>query len=274
MPNYDDDSHFKDMYNPEARRYCPNENPLVDFADRKWWINYHWSPTEGTYVYEPFKSIFDPKIIEVSNEGIRLQILPGDDPSVWRTSEVVLCDKLGYGDYLITARTDGNGHFADLDKNAVFGAFIYQYSEAPPDNGRNLHREIDFLEVLRSGGGNAQFTLQPYDFNPHPVSFFKVPEDVSVVTIINHWYIDPGFNRVSAFYCYRGDWSFETPPPATELLAKWFPAHIAGVKDLIPDHTGTSCERLHLNLWLMHGKGPSKPQSVIVSRFQFRPHKD
>jgi len=272
MPDYDDDSHFFDsnVYNVGAIGYCPDSEPLVSFSDHQWWINYHWTQETGTYQYEPFKSDFDPKVIEVSDDGIRLQILPGKNPDVWRTSEIVLMEKLGYGDYLITARAD-DGSFSDLDKHAVFGAFIYQYSEAPPSNGKNIHREIDFLEVLRGDNGNAQFTLQPYDPAPHPVSFFKIPRNTQIITIINRWCVNPGSTPQSKFYCYSGEWSFENPAPQDALIAEWSPADIPEASKLIPDHTDSSCERLHLNLWLMHGKAPSKPQSVTITRFQFKP---
>jgi hypothetical protein len=272
MPAYDDDSYFQpqNTNNPEATKYCPGKDPFVMFANRRWWINYHWTQNQGTYAYEPFKSIFDPTIIKNSADGIQLQILPGDDPSVWRTSELVLMDKLGYGKYLITARADG-GSFSDLDPNAIFGAFLYQYSEAPPSNGPNIHREIDFIEVLRNGVGQAQFTLQPFESNPHPVEFFKIPPGTNVITVINHWYIDPSNRRIAFFSCYSGDWSFTNPPPEDRLIAQWRPAEIPGVQPLIPDHTADSCERLHLNLWLMHGAAPSGPQSVTVTRFEYEP---
>jgi len=272
MANYDDDSYFQpsNTKNPEALRYCPGGDPFITFAGRQWWINYHWTQRSGTWADEPFKSIFDPKIIQRTDKGIRLQILPSDQPNVWRTSELVLMDKLGYGEYLVTAEADG-GSFSNLDANAIFGAFLYQYSEAPPSNGPNIHREIDFLEVLRSGVGNAQFTLQPYDNNPHPVSFFKIPPGTSAITIYNHWYKDPGFNLVSYFACYAGKWSLGNLPPREAAFAWWMPSNQEGIKRLIPDHTDTSCERLHLNLWLMHGAAPSGPQSVTVTGFEFRP---
>jgi len=274
MSNYDDDSYFQpaNTNNPEAVTYCPNDNPFITFAGRQWWINYHWTQNQGTYVWEPFQSIFDPTIIQNGADGIQLQILPNADPTkAWRTSELVLMDKLGYGKYLITARADG-GSFSDLDPNAVFGVFLYQYSDAPPSNGPNVHREIDFLEVLRNAGGNAQFTLQPYDaFDPHPVEFFKIPSGTSMITIINDWYVDQGGNRIAAYSLYSGDWSFENPPPAANLIAQWAPATNSTFATLIPDHTDTSCERLHLNLWLMHGAAPQGPQSVTVTRFEFQP---
>src|SRR5882757_979677 len=98
----------------------------------------------------------------------------------------------------------------------------------------------------RNNGGNAQFTLQPYEFTRHPVEFFKIPNGTKVITIINEWYIDQGLNRLAAFSCYSGDWSLANPPPEQNLIASWWPPKIPGVNTLIPDHTATSCERLHL----------------------------
>lgn len=274
MAGYDDDSHFDpaNTNNTDATPYCPGGDPFISFAGRQWWINYHWTEANGTYVWEPFKSIFDPKIIEHGPDGIRLQILPNEKPGdAWRTSEVVLMDKLGYGTYLVTARADG-GSFSDLDPNAIFGAFLYQYSEAPPSNGPNKHREIDFIEVLRSGGGNSQFTLQPYDYvRPHPVQFFTIPPGTQTITTVTKWYVDQLGRRIAKYACYAGDWSLENPPPGTSLIAHWEPAENPDFARLIPDHTDTSCERLHLNLWLMHGAAPSGPQSVTVTRFEFEP---
>jgi hypothetical protein len=44
MNNYDNDDHIKNMQNSDANSYCPNGNPVLEFAGRQWWINYHWSP--------------------------------------------------------------------------------------------------------------------------------------------------------------------------------------------------------------------------------------
>ena len=64
MSNYDNDDHIKNMQNSDANSYCPNGNPVLEFAGREWWINYHWSPESGIYAGGDFDSIFDPKIIE------------------------------------------------------------------------------------------------------------------------------------------------------------------------------------------------------------------
>ena len=271
MNNYDNDDHIKNMENSEANKYCPNGNPVLEFAGRNWWINYHWSQESGIYAGEPFNSIFDPKIIERTSDGVRLWIKPpGSCDEIWQTSELVSVGKAAYGRHLVTARADG-GSFSDLDPNAVFGVFTYQYSEAPPSQGPNIHREIDMLEVLRGGSSNAQFTLQPWDLSPHPWYPFTLPKNTPVITIVTDWYIDQGLTRTAIFAVFLGDYSLETlpsPPWEQSAYALWS-ANKKGFHDLIPQVTATSCARIHINLWLMHGQPPSKPQSVTVTRVQF-----
>ncbi len=76
MPDYDNDDHIKNMQNSEANSYCPDGNPVLEFAGRQWWINYHWSQESGIYAGGQFDSIFDPKIIERTSDGVRLWIKP------------------------------------------------------------------------------------------------------------------------------------------------------------------------------------------------------
>ncbi|GGF83991.1 hypothetical protein GCM10007301_49980 [Azorhizobium oxalatiphilum] len=269
---YDDDTHIQNINNPEANKYCPNNNPLIDFAGYKWWINYHWSQKDGTYFYGDggsFNSIFDPTIIKADGQTVQLAIRkpsPADPNQVWRTSEIVLVDKLGYGKYLITAVAD-NGSFANLDPKAVFGAFTYQYSEAPPEQGLNKHREIDGLEVLRGGASNAQFTLQPYDPPPNPVKFFTIPPDVGVLTMYLHWFEENGVP-----VCHWALYYKDLDLGGISLLGPDQAWQAQGFEHYIPRHTATSCERFHINLWLMFGKNATGlEQSVTVKRFQFEP---
>jgi hypothetical protein len=159
---------------------------------------------------------------------------------------------------------------ADLDPNAVFGFFTYQYSEAPPSQGRNIHRELDMIEVLRGGSSNAQFTLQPFDPPPNPWYPFTLPNNTPVITIVTDWYIDPGLNLAATCAVFLGDYSLETLPPIPKAYALWSPNQ-HGFHDLIPRVTATSCARIHINLWLMHGQAPSQPQSVTVTRVQYSP---
>jgi hypothetical protein len=271
---YDNDDHFANTGNEEANSYCPNNNPFITFAGRQWWINYHWSKESGTYVYGDggtFKSIFNPKIIEKDGDAVRLWIRPGEPNEAWQTSEIVLTEKLGLGRYLITARADC-GSFSDLDPNAVFGAFTYQYSEAPPEEGPNIHRELDMLEVLRGGSSNAQFTLQPWSFIPTPWEPFMIPPNTPVITAVLDWRTYEVVNRGADFTLYRGDYSLKNLPPVDQALRFWAPRKTSEkFEKLIPSFTPSSCARFHLNLWLMKGNAPATEQSVTVTRFEFDP---
>jgi hypothetical protein len=269
----DNDDHFNNIYNNDANSYCPNGNPLIEFSGYKWWINYHWSQETGTYVWGDggtFNSIFNPKIIEQDGNNVRLWVSNPTSPGqAWQTSEIVLVDKLGYGRYLVTAWADG-GSFSDLDPNAVFGMFTYQYSEAPRDQGENIHREIDLLEVLRGGSSNAQFTLQPWSHVPTPWDPFTIPPNTPCITAMLSWEAhENGVVVSTTMHLYLGDYSLETLPPLESAWRIWRPAQ-QGFGALVPRHTDASCERFHINLWLMKGNAPAREQSVTLTRFQFQ----
>jgi SAM-dependent methyltransferase len=106
----------------------------------------------------------------------------------------------------VTARADG-GSFSDPDPNAVFGVFTYQYSEAPPSQGPNKHREIDMMEVLRDASSNAQFTLQPTNeitwgiFGVPETELKALPEDVAGMDVIE---LGCGTAYISAWLARRG----------------------------------------------------------------------
>jgi hypothetical protein len=263
----DDDPHMQNVYKPEANKYCPNNNPLVSFAGHQWWINYHWDPVNGIYADEPFKTIFDPYLINTPDSSLLLQILPPTDQyKTWRTSEAVLMDNLGYGHYLVTASTSATGGFSGLDSNAVFGVFTYQFTNTQ-DESPNIYREIDALEVLwRSQPGDAQFMLQPWDRRP-PGKYFTIPANTPVITVVLNWHVESSGLKVASFGLWTGDYSFadiNNIPPYQTLDAT-----NSDFKDLIPSHRW---ERFHLNLWLMHGAAPKAPQQVSITRFQFQPY--
>jgi hypothetical protein len=279
LPPDNDDNFKNDLRNPAAVKICPNQNPLIRFADHDWWINYHWSKATGSYVWggkdpnEPvFGTIFDPRIIETGPDFVRLWTRqpdpnrfppPPGGTAVWRTSEIVLVDKMKYGHYLVTARAD-NGSFSDFDPQTVFGLFSYQNSTAP--SGMNIHREIDLLEVLRGGGSNAQFTLQPWDYNPHPWDPFTIPPNTPVVTAVLRW-VEEGGQPSAYFHLFLGDYTLANHPPWNNAFRNW---NGGNFPSLVPRWTPTSCVRFHMNLWLMHGKTPSsgREQSVTITRFQ------
>lgn len=271
--SFDDDSHFRDnTKNPKANQNCPNDNPFIEAFGHKWWINYHWSEKTGTYVYGKdgvFRSNFDPRIIKTDGKSIDLNIIRGQqEQDDSKTSEIVLADKLGYGHYAVYA-TMQNGSFDTLDPNAVFGIFTYQYSNAP--SGVNVNREIDCLEVIspdQKKQGHAQFTLQPWTMNA-PRLQFSLPKNMKGLTSYMRW--GPGElecrlyqNWASIDDIIRND----IPPVESWMPSKSDPA---GTKKFLPDHTDTSCERFHINLWLLFGKRPKENQSVKIESFEYKP---
>ena len=97
----------------------------------------------------------------------------------------------------------------------------------------------------------------------------RIPR-LSRASQIGEW---PGQQATSAIYAvFLGDYSLETlPPPPWDqrAYALWAPNQ-HGFHKLIPQVTATSCARIHINLWLMHGKPPAQEQSVTVTRVQYQ----
>jgi len=58
---------------------------------------------------------------------------------------------------------------------------------------------------------NAQFTLQPWDHDPHPWYPFTVPANTPFITIVTDWYV-PETAPVAIFAVFLGDYSLETLP--------------------------------------------------------------
>ena len=107
------------------------------------------------------------------------------------------------------------------------------------------------------------------DSSPHPWHPFTLPPNTQFITIVTDWLLEAGVERHAIFAVFRGDYSFETLPQGP--YASWNPwEENTAFRDLIPQVTATSCARLHINLWLMHGKAPSKEQSVTVTRVQYQ----
>jgi hypothetical protein len=284
----DEQKRFNDnTINPEANQCCPNNNPFVDFAGFKWWTNYHWSKETGLYVWEPFKTFFDPTLVSVNENGLRLSIGKPQDRQnctnldTWRTAEVCTADKLGFGKYLFTANSS-EASLGLLDPHVIFGAFTYQYYGDAQEP--NCHRELDLLEVIAphpdpdnnpckvvSDGNNAQFTIQPYlKLWPKAAYRFFIPHNVFKVTAVMDWRKGTSGRRAEVTYAlYYGDYTLDNLPPSPAV--SWSPGDDPSLSDYVPV---PGCQRFHLNLWLMHGCAPNngKESSVTISRFQFRPY--
>jgi hypothetical protein len=168
--------------------------------------------------------------------GLHLRITNAG--GIWRSSEVVLNGRLGYGRYAF--RTETN--VAELDPSVVLGFFTYDYRD--PAFG---HREIDieFSPMLGfTPGANAHFTVQPFQARGHTHDFTVRPENTGNVHSFE-WRA----GRVT-FQSGAEQWTFSGPDVPTP-----------------------GAENVRINLWLFGGRPPAgaQPPEVIVSGFEFNP---
>ncbi|MGH6811115.1 MAG: hypothetical protein ACREDM_01810 [Methylocella sp.] len=220
---------------------------------------------------------------------------------------------LGYGTYLVTAQLVG-GSWAALDPNMALGLFKYERPATGPE--LNTVREIDLAEISRWGWnhtgtcpiggknfnfpnnilckGNAQFALQQImNANagqaPKMVDRYDIGDN-DVVTLVMKWHQGPEGREVE-FKKYKGarslsdlpavpDYPWKTDPDTTPTPPDFKTNVPPAVKEFIPHHTATSCERFHINFWFGHyiddkrpNPPPASPQEVIITNFEFSPAK-
>ncbi len=172
----------------------------------------------------------------------------------WYSTEVVLADPLGYGDYQFTTR----GRLDTLDPNAVLGIFLWEYGPCyDPANGWwDPYNEID-VEFSRWGApanANAQFVCQPYDTPGNIHRFNATFSDGEVTTHAFRWL----FDRVE-YRSWRGGPLDELP---ANLIHSWT---YSGADLPRPDQP-----RVHLNLWQFNAP-PAANQEAVFDRFTFVP---
>lgn len=174
--------------------------------------------------------------------------------ATWYSTEAVLEEPLGYGDYVFTTV----GRLDALHPNVVFGLFTWEYGSCyDPANGWwNPYNEID-IEFSRWGNpanSVGQFVAQPYDF---PGNINRFAATFSVGERTSHafrWRAD----RVE-FRSWRGGPADETPG---NLIHTWT---YTGPHIPRPEQP-----RIHVNLWQFAGP-PTSTQEVVLEGFTFVP---
>lgn len=158
--------------------------------------------------------------------------------SVWYSSEVVLRQSLGYGQYIFNLE----GGFENMDINAVLGLFTYD-ADAPPN-----YREIDF-EFTRDGvpgNKNSQFVIQPFQVasNIFRFDFGSYPNSSHV---------------------------FNWTPSRVDFTSR------GGSQNVGWTYTGTNVptagnEKARIELWMIRDRAPATGAEieVIVRSFEFR----
>ena len=115
----------------------------VDFANRTWRV-------KGPGYYGPGPSNFCHLPACVWVDGVGLHLTIQNVGGAWNSTEVVLEDALGYGDYVFTLR----GSVDLLDVHAVLRLFIWQYGPCwdPGYLWWNPYNEVDVGSAAGAAG--------------------------------------------------------------------------------------------------------------------------
>ncbi len=220
----------------------------LEFAGRTWHV-------KGPGYYGPGPSNFChlPGCVWVDGEG-RLHLSIKYLNSSWNSTEVVLEEALGYGDYVFTIR----GDLDQFDVHTVLGLFLWQYGPCWDEAYLwwNPYNEID-VEASRWGWpGNdlLQFVAQPYDW---PGNIERFDTSFGADELSSHafnWLKD----RVE-FRSWRGGPGDESPE---NMIHEWT---YGGPHIPRPEQP-----RVHMNLWQFDGP-PATEQELVVEDFNFIP---
>lgn len=229
-----------------ARAASPTQSPhtVTDYsaANRTiFFSDLEWSVKTAPGLLGPGPNYYtdDPSVVWVDSLGLHLRIVPYEGR--WYCSEICLNQSLGYGEYTFYVQSNLN----TLDPMAVLGLFTWD-QDAPEHNYREI--DIEFCQCGVPVGGDAQYTVQPWDSTGNVHRYFlgmTGPTEHSF-----RWCSDridfasrAGEDMLET-WSYTGDCN---PPPGDE--------------------------RVRMNLWLVGGQPPlsGEPVEVIITGFRFCP---
>ncbi|MCA9784077.1 MAG: hypothetical protein KC518_10905 [Candidatus Cloacimonetes bacterium] len=218
----------------------------LSFADHSWRV-------KGPGWYGPGPNNFSDSAESVwvdAQDRLHLTIRHRD--AAWQSTEVVLEDALGYGDYIFTTQ----GAVDLLDPTAVLGLFLWQYGECYEGSSLwwNAYNEID-VELSRWGNPAndlIQYVVQPWDWAGNIHRFDASFGNEELASHAFRWLPD----RVE-FRSWRGGPDDES---GATLYQSWT---YSGPHIPRPEQP-----RVHLNLWQASGP-PAAEQEVILADFRF-----
>lgn len=223
----------------------PSTGPVsVAFSGRTWGIK-----TTGSGVSERF----DPgpnfwsnasSVVHVDTDGLHLKVAQIDGQ--WKCGEVYLLNSLGYGTYTVQIRS----HLDLLDQNTVAAPlFIY----AAPN--QELDNEYSGPRGLIPNPFNAQFVVQPFSVSGNLVRYIQ-PSTAQFTSQIE-WRADH-----VTFRTWNG---WVNTPTVSDIISQWT---YTG-----PDIPPVGQERVHINLWLLHGSPPVSGigDEMVIRSFAFQP---
>ncbi|MFC5711339.1 glycoside hydrolase family 16 protein [Thalassorhabdus alkalitolerans] len=213
----------------------------VNFSGYTWDVKH----TGSEFTWGPGPNHWSRDHVNVDDEG-RLHMKIDRQDNQWYSSEVSTTETLGYGTY--SFQVDSS---IDIDKNAVLGLFTYDMQSE--DAVQAEHREID-IEFTKWGlesNHNSYYTVQPY-IKEENQCMFTIREEAAEPT-------------VHSFTWTPEEIVFRSATTGGRLLQTWT---YSG--EDIPDSQN---EKVHINLWLFQGKGPSnnQPVEMVISDFSFTP---
>lgn len=211
-------------------------------------------PGPNRFSYETSDAWVDP-------DG-KLHLKIDERDSNWYSTEVILTESLGYGQYLFqtSSRVD------QLDTNAIFGAFLWDAFGEPALPLGRCNREVDFEDGVWSvprPPENSQFVVQPWD-TPGNLHRFQLPDlsqDAKLTRILT-W--EEG--RLH-FLLLRGHHSFDDYTPS-DIIEEWLYLHDPAAQHFVPD---PERERFRFNLWLRNGTPPAGDGDleVVIDHFEY-----
>ena len=218
----------------------------VNFSGRSWRV-------KGPGYFGPGPNLFDDSANAASVDSLgRLHLTIHKIGASWYSSEVVLEQPLGYGDYVFTTR----GRLDQFDVNTVLGLFLWEYGSCYNTGYLwwNPYNEID-IEFSRWGFGvnpPAQYVAQPADTPGNIVRFSTTFGDTEVTSHAMRWLPQ----RVE-YRSWRGGPNAES---AANMIAAWT---YTGAQIPRPESP-----RVHLNMWQL--AAPSVKQETVFESFTFR----
>jgi hypothetical protein len=249
---YFDEATFENLGPPSLDDIQWDDFPggrTVDFSGYTWRV-------KGPGFYGPGPNEFcdDPDCVWV-DAGDRLHMTIQYIIGLWYSSEVVLEEALGYGDYIFTTV----GRLDALHPNTVLGLFIWQYGRCY-DSGYLWWNPYNEFDIEYSRWGNVyndvgQFVCQPWDYPGNRQRFDATFSDGELTSHAFRWLPDKVECR-----SWRGGPYDET---AENMIHEWT---YTGPHIPRPEQP-----RAHINLWQFNGNPPSVYQEVVLDEFTFVP---